>query len=414
MENYNILILILSILFSAFFSGLEIAFYRVNQLHVELEKQKGIAPARLISYFTNHPSSFITNTLIGNNVALVIYGLVFTIVFEQIFHVPEGILSFLIITFSSTLLILIFAEFLPKALFIINPLQMLKVFAIPYWFIYILLYPLNIVTSILSKLLLRISGTHVKDEKHAFNHYDLFQFVTDEQIEKSVDQKLDLDKNMIRKVIDLPNIKIRECLVPRTELVAIEESDSLENLRNLFIKSGHSKILVYQDNIDQVVGFVHIIDLYNHPKSIKDITRPIIIVAESMPANKLLKQFTESNRSLGLVVDEYGGTAGLVTIEDLLEEIFGEIEDEYDIESLREVRINDKEFIFSARHEIDYLNEKYGLNIPEGDYETLGGFVLEIHESIPVENTRINYQNLEIKVLSAKENLIEEVQVKIL
>lgn len=416
--EYLLLILLLSMAFSAFFSGLEIAFYQANHLKVELQSKQGLTSAKLLSRFTSHPTNFITNTLIGNNIALVVYGLAFTRLFDLLF--PQGIfglqdpfISFILLTIISTVIILIFSEFLPKALFLINPNKVLNLFMLPYSLTYIVFYPINILVRYVSKWLLLIPGIKVRDKKPTFDFYDIFHSYDSEESSEEETPNFELDRQMVKNVIELPNVKVRECMVPRTELVAVEAGEEIETLRKMFVETGLSKILVYQENIDQVIGFIHMIDLYTHPDDIKKILRPIVIVAESMPANKLLKQFTDSNRSLGLVVDEYGGTSGLVTIEDLLEEIFGEIEDEFDKEEFREVKVKDNEYIFSARLEIDYLNEKYGFELPEADYETLGGFILEIHESIPKINTIIHFEHLTFKVLSATENRIEEVLMKI-
>jgi putative hemolysin len=224
---------------------------------------------------------------------------------------------------------------------------------------------------------------------------------------------MDLDTQILKNAIELPNVKVREFMVPRLEVQAIEITDTIENLKLEFVKTGHSKILVYDDSIDQVLGYVHAVDLYENPGSIRDIIRPVNIVTEAMPANVLLKEFTNKSFSIALVVDEFGGTAGIVTIEDVLEEIFGEIRDEFDSDILKEVRVNDTEFIFSARLEIDYLNEKYALNLPAGDYETLGGLILEIHENIPSKNTIIDLEHFKFKILSATENRVEEIMIKI-
>ena len=258
-------------------------------------------------------------------------------------------------------------------------------------------------------MLLTLSGNKPEEKKQVFDFYDLFHFVKKEEHKIEAEHDVDLDTQIFKNAIELPNIKVRECMVPRTEIVGIDLDDNISNLIRIFNKTGHSKVIVYRENVDQVIGYVHMIDLFENPETIKTILRPIIIIAESMPANKLLKEFTASNRSLGLVVDEYGGTAGIVTIEDVLEEIFGEIEDEFDNEDLKEVVVSNNEYIFSARHEIDYLNEKYDLNLPMGDYETLGGYILEVNESIPKENDIIETDEFKFTILTAQENRIENV-----
>lgn len=264
----------------------------------------------------------------------------------------------------------------------------------------------------ISKLLLLSVGVKLSEEKPSFDYYDLFHFVTDDDKGKKEENSLELDTQILRNVIELPRVKVRECMVPRPEIVSIDIEDSIDELKRLFIESGHSKIIVFRENSEQIVGYVHVTDLFNNPESIESILRPVFFVAEAMPANKLLKEFTSSNKSIGLVVDEYGGTAGIISIEDVLEEIFGEIEDEFDSEDLKEVIVNDQEFIFSTRLEIDYLNEKYDLGLPEGDYETLGGLILELYQSIPVKNEIITYGKFMFKILNASSNRIDEIILK--
>jgi len=411
--NSLVLVLFLSLAFSAFFSGLEISFYQANSLRILLDKEKGILSARLMSFFIDHPSKFITNTLLGNNLALVIYGWVFTKLFEKEINISDPILLFILITLISTLIVLVIAEFLPKALFIINPDRTIRFFALPYWITFLLFFPISFFIDLISKFLLFLSGIKIKDKKPAFDFYDIFHIVNNEQIQNTNKDELELDRQMLINVIELPKVKARECMIPRTDIKAIDIEDSIENLTKMFIKTGHSKILVYKENIDSIIGFVHMTDLYDHPESIEDMLRPIIIIAESMTADKLLKQFTESKRSLGIVVDEFGGTAGVITIEDILEEIFGEIEDEYDKENLREVKVNDKKYIFSARLKIDYLNEKYNFNLPEGDYETLSGLILTLNENIPSVKDKIEYGNFKFEILTATQNRIDELQMTI-
>ncbi len=410
----QIIILLSSIVLSAFFSGIEISFYQANLLEVEVEKKKGSTRAGLVSYFSKNQSDFITATLIGNNIAIVIYGIVFTKLIDfyygdsGIFHIQNPFLSFVVITIVSTFIILLIAEFIPKAVFRLMPNKVLEFLIFPYWIFYIILFPVKLIVELLARLILFVMGIKVKDKKNVLDFIDLFHFV-DKRIRQNKNNDLEIDKKMIQNVIELPNLKVRECMVPRTELAALEVNDSIENLKTLFEKSGHSKVVIYEENIDNVLGFVHVIDLYTQPDSIKNILRPIIIIAESMPANKLLKQFMDSKRSLGLVVDEYGGTAGLVTIEDILEEIFGEIEDEFDRESLKEVVVSDNEYIFSARLEIDYLNDKYNFGLPEGDYATLGGYLLELFEKIPKTGNEISQGPNHFKIVSATGNRINEI-----
>ncbi len=412
-----ITVIIISLLLSAFFSGIEIAFYQANYLEIEVDKVRGKTWAKFLSHFSTHQDRFISATLIANNISIVIYGIYFTRWVELlypgtgIFHIANPFVSFIVITLISTFIVLVFAEFIPKAVFRMAPVYFLKFLIYPYWVFYVLVFPFRVVVTFIAQLFISLFGIKLKSRKPRFDFVDLFYLVKTHQAEKQKDEPDAIDENMIKNVIDLPNIKVRECMVPRTEIVAIDSNSSLEDARKAFINSGHSKIPVYDENVDHIKGYIHVIDLFHRPSDLKSIIRPVIHIAESMPANKLLKLFMNSHRSLGVVVDEYGGTAGIITIEDILEEIFGEIEDEFDKDILTEVVVNDKEYIFSARVEIDYLNEKYHLNLPEGDYETLGGFLLEKFERFPSRTEEIIYNGIKFKILSATENRINEVAV---
>jgi CBS domain containing-hemolysin-like protein len=355
----------------------------------------------------------------GNNLALVVYGIAFNAVFALLLTQNQSsllqypFLSFLLVAFISAIIFLFVAQFFPKGIFIINPNRALSFLAVPFLITYIILYPVNLIISQISGLLLLSRGVKVAKTKPSFDYYDLFNSVLEGDLDTATDTGMDVNTQILRNAIELPNIRVREFMIPRTEVKSIEITDTIDNLRRMFVETGHSKIVVYDDNIDQIVGYVHMIDLYNHPESIKSIVKQILIFSEAMPANQLLKEFKDSKTSLGLVVDEFGGTAGIVTIEDVLEEIFGEIRDEYDTDDLKEVVVNDSEFIFSARLEIDFLNEKYNLQIPVGDYETLGGYILEIHQSIPTKNTIIETDRFKFKILTSSENRIDEILLKL-
>ena len=328
--NLYLVIIFGSLLFSAFFSGIEIAYYQANRLKIELDKNKGYTSARILSNFISHPTRFITNTLVGNNIALVIYGLVFTRLLNLmypggVFGIHSSFFSFLVLTVISGLIVLIFAEFIPKALFIINPNRVLKIIIIPFQVVYYVLFPINILVSSVSSLLLQLAGIKVNERRPAFDYHDLFYIVNKEDDNPEYEAEVDLDTQILKNAIELPKIKVRECMVPRPEIVAIDIEDSLDILKAKFIETGHSKILVFKETIDQIIGYVHLVDFLDRPETIKKLIRPVFIIAESMPANELLKEFTSSNKSIGLVVDEYGGTAGIVSIEDVLEEMFGEM-----------------------------------------------------------------------------------------
>jgi len=260
---------------------------------------------------------------------------------------------------------------------------------------------------------MRILGYRIDKKKKTFDLHDLFSFVESSDNESENTSDTQLDTQILKNAIDLPNIKVRDCMIPRPEIVFIDISESVEQLKDLFVSSGHSKIIVVNDSIDFVAGYVHVVDLFFNPKTISEILRKIEFVPESMTINKLLKKFTSSNISIAQVIDEYGGTSGIISIEDVLEEIFGEINDEYDKDALKEVKVSDNEYILSARHEIDYLNEKYNLNLPEGDYSTLGGLVLEITQNFPQKGDLVHHENFTIKILSTSKNKIEEVMLTI-
>lgn len=412
------LIILLSLIFSAFFSGIEIAYYSSNKLRMELKRKQGAPAARLLSYFIRHPSHFMTNTLVGNNIALVVYGIFMKQVLESFFTglpyawLHNDFLTFIIITIISALIVLVFAEFLPKAFFRINPDRLLFIFSYPFVGFYYLFYPVNLFVIGLSKFILRkFLRVDLKEDKPVFNHYDLFHLVTESSEEPG---DIDLNTQIFKNAIEFPYIKVRECMTPRPEIKATRMTASIKELKSLFEDTGYSKIVIYNRDIDNIVGYVHIGDMYKNPRSIESILMPITIATESMPASELLRLLIEKHRSIAIVVDEFGGTSGIITIEDIIEEIFGEIRDEHDVQQLIEKKVSENYYIFSARMEIDYLNEKYGLDLPEGDYETLGGLILSINENIPKTNEIVNYGKFQFTILSASISQIKEIGLKII
>ncbi|MCD6597636.1 MAG: HlyC/CorC family transporter [Bacteroidales bacterium] len=413
------LIILSSILLSAFFSGMEIAFFASNKLRLEIDKKHDTVSTRVISVFTKHPGQYIVTMLIGNNIALVIYGIVMALVLEPFlqvfFHSDTAIL--LLQTIISTLIILFTAEFFPKVIFRLYANIFLKIFSLPVFLFYLIFYPIGRFTIALSHLILRIfTGLKLDSgsDNMVFGKPDLDQLVNENSELSELLEEKDHDIKIFQNALDFSKVKLRECMVPRTELVALERDSRSDELRHAFIESGLSKILIYKETIDNIIGYVNLKDLFSKAEDIQSYIIPIAIVPESMPANKLLKLFVNEKRSIALVVDEFGGTSGIVTIEDILEEIFGEIEDEHDTSELIEKQINNSEYVFSARLEIDYLNEKYHLNLPEHDeYETLAGFIFFSHESIPKLNQRINISHFEFKILKVSETRIEVVHLKI-
>ena len=389
MNNY--LIIALTLASSAFFSGMEIAFVSSNKLRIELEKGKGLLSARLVSGFIHHPSRFIGALLVGNNISLVIYGIAAAAILGPVLQntLPASLATEVIIlvfqTILSTLLILITAEFLPKILFRLNPNGLLNFFAVPVYLIYLMLYPFMYFFLGLSELILRyIFGMKTGTVRYQFTAIDFDEYIRDfyNPAAAQVDEAPEMQ--MIQNVRDFHSTKVRECMVPRNEIIAVEDTISIEELHDLFIVSQHSKIPVYKESIDNLTGYVHLYDLFGKPTAINSVVKPVMIVPETIPASNVLNMMISQRKSVAVVVDEFGGTAGMVTVEDLIEEIFGEIEDEFDVDELLVKQTSETEFILAGRLEIDYLNQEYLLNLPQSDeYETLAGLILSHHQSIP-------------------------------
>lgn len=413
--------ILISLLFSAFFSGMEIAFVSSNKLKIEVDKNKDLLPARILSGFARRQSRFIGAMLLGNNIALVIYGIYSArLLYDPLLRIiPQGIGSAVLLlilqTLLSTMVILVVAEFLPKMLFRINPNKIIEFFAIPTYIIYILIYPAIILFIGLSELILHyIFRINITQPDYSFSAVDLDHYLKESAILQPAEHEDFQEIQMFQNVRDLGNIKLRECMVPRNEIAAINSNESIESLNSLFIESGHSKIPVYHDSIDNIIGYAHLFDLFGKPEKISEIIKPVMIVPETMPANKLLNMFISERKSVALVVDEFGGTAGMLTIEDIIEEIFGEIDDEFDVEDLIENQLDNDEYLFSGRLEIDYLNQKYGLKLAEtDDYETLAGYIIHHHESIPGINEEIIIDNFLFTIVQATDTKIEQVLLRL-
>lgn len=420
MNNYSFTIIVISLLLSAFFSGMEIAFISANKLKVEVDKKSGGFSARLLSHFIHSESRFISAMLVGNNIALVIYGISFAALLQPVFArwLPEAINGELFIlllqTMVSSLIILIFAEFLPKTLFRINPNRFLSVFALPVYIIYYLLYPLVLITIGLSEFILRFFfKMDLSNRKKVFDVVDMDNFLKEFSHDKESEMEGSREIRIFRNAIEFPDIKVRECMIPRTEVVAVAQEEHPDDIRSIFSQTGLSKILIYRESIDNIIGYVHAFDFFRKPKDIRPIIRPVMLVPETMHINKLLKNFIQQQKSIAVVVDEFGGTSGIITIEDIIEEIFGEIDDEYDVDNLLEKQVNENEFVFSARLEIDYLNERYGLNLPDSEeYETLGGLILNHLETIPEKGQELHVFGFLFRIIQVSEKRIELVQVK--
>lgn len=409
----DITIILISIIFSAFFSGMEIAFVSANKLHIELEKKrKGFIP-NILRKLTKNSSKFITTMLVGNNISLVLYSYFMGKLIVEYY----GINSILIQTVISTILILVTAEFLPKAIFRVYANETLKILALPAYFFHVLLYVFSFIINGISDFFLKFIFRTDKDaQQTVFSKEELGNYIT-EQLEFGNDSEEEIDSEIqiFQNALEFQKVKAREIMVPRTEILAIEIHEKVSKLSESFINSGFSKILVYKTSLDDIIGHVNAFELFKKPKTIKSILLPVEIVPESMMINDVLNSLMKKRKSIAIVVDEYGGTSGMITVEDVVEELFGEIEDEHDVQELTDERITETEFKFSARLEIDYLNEEYNLNIPKEEaYETLGGFIIDHTENIPEKGEVLEILGYEITILGVSSSKIEEIRLKIL
>ncbi|MGW8314646.1 MAG: hemolysin family protein [Bacteroidales bacterium] len=415
-----VVLILVSILFSAFFSGMEIAFVSSNKLRIEIDRKQKKIFAGMVSFFTKQPARFIATMLVGNNIALVIYGITFAMLLEvpisRILGSDSEALILFVQTLISTLIILLTAEFLPKTLFRINPNNSLRLLSIPVMTFYVLLYPVTLLTIGISnftmKYLLRVSPD-TKSAEPVFSKVDLDHFLTTLQPEQEVYNEPIEDLKIFKNALEFSGLKVRDCMIPRPDVIALESDVTLEDLKQRFIETGLSRILIYHETIDNVIGYVNSKDLYRKPEKIKSILKPIQFVPETLPVNKLLTNFIKEGKSLALVVDEFGGTSGMITTEDIIEEIFGEIEDEHDTSDLVEKQLGEDHWLLSGRHEIESLNEKYFLGIPESeDYDTLAGYIIQNYESIPENNTTVEIDNFLITITDVSSNRIEEVELR--
>ncbi|QGY43613.1 DUF21 domain-containing protein [Maribellus comscasis] len=412
------IIILITILLSAFFSGMEIAFVSANKLRLELDKKSEPFSSRILKFVTADSGHYIATMLVGNNIALVIYGIAFAGLLEPAFRnfiESESLILFLQ-TIVSTIIILVFAEFLPKTLFRIFPNTILNIFALPLALFYVIFYPVTKFTiSITNSLLKHFLKADVKKSSKdlVFGRIDLDEFVK-ENDHQGPDKKINIETEvkLFKNALDFSKVKLREIMVPRTEIEMLDINATINDLRQKLVETGYSRILIFDENVDNIIGYVHSSVIFQNPTSIKPHIQKVLIVPESMPANKLLSTFIQEHRSIAIVVDEFGGTSGMVTSEDILEEIFGEIEDEHDTSAIIEKKISESEYIFSGRAEIDLLNEKYFFELPESEeFETLAGLILFHHESIPKINTIIKIDNFQLKILKATSTKIELVKL---
>ena len=417
MSGFSLLfIAVISLSFSAFFSGMEIAFISSSKLKIELDNKKGLFSAKILSFFSSKPAWFIAAMLIGNNTALVIYTLYVTDLIEPYlltFNLNNNVVL-LIQTLFSTFFILLFAEFLPKSIFRLNPNSTLRIFSLILFIFYVFLWPLTALVVFLSNVILKLFGNHESLNKVSFKKTDLDLYINELKKDLDEGEEMEHDVKIFHNALSFSEVIARDCMVPRNEIVSLEINDTVEDLKKLFLDSGHSRILIYKDNIDNIIGYVHSLELFKIPISIKSMLIPVSIVPESMSGIKLLEDFIDKKRSVSVVVDEYGGTSGILTMEDIIEEIFGEIDDEHDQEEFIHKELKENVFLFSGRLEIDFINEKYRLKLPvKEDYETLSGMIVSFAETIPKRREIFKIENYELLVLEVDDTKISKVQLTV-
>ena len=421
----DFILLLTSMLLSAFFSGIEIAFITGNKLKLELEKSRKGFTGRILNTLTQSPSRFIATMLVGNNLALVVYGLIMgnwlTPLISKAYvnqFGPQGaeLSSLVLQTIAATVLILFVAEYLPKAIFALQPNKMLSIFSGPAYVFYVVLkLPVILITGFSNLVVRKVLKIKTNQHSQGVDLSDLNYYLR-QLTEEAKDERAEVENEVfiLQNALEFPSVKARECMIPRNEITAIEKSAEVEMLRKSFVESGHSKIVVYSERIDEVIGFVHSFDLFTSPQSINAILRPVFFVAETTPIKDIMTQFIQQHKSLAIVVDEYGGTAGLITLEDIIEELVGEIQDEHDKEVLTDKQLDEHTYLWAGRLEIDALNDKYNLDIPEHeDYETLAGFILFHHQEIPEQGDEIKIGVFRFLMTQVSERNIQEVRVRI-
>lgn len=408
--------IIITLFFSAFFSGLEIAFISSNRLKIELDKTKGSVNSKILQLFYKKETDFIAMLLLGNNISLVLFGLFAALLLEPIiisWGISESAIVLLIQTFISTILVLITAEFLPKAFVQLHPNRYLKVTAVPMFLIYLILFLPTKVIVVMSSGVLRLLKIDSGTTEKVFSRIDLEHYVQDINSRIKDEQDLGNEMQILQNALDFNTVKARDCMVPRIDIVALDLEENITTLNEIFIKTGLSKIVIYKENIDNVIGYVHSFEMFKSPQTIKQILLPIAFVPEAKSGMELLELFSTNSGNIAVVVDEYGGTAGIVTIEDVIEEIFGEIEDEHDTEDLLEEIISKNEFRLSARQEIDYINDKFEIQLEENEsYETIGGLIIHHLEKIPESGTTFEVNNVQISIEKVSDRKIEIVRIK--
>ncbi|MGM0933495.1 MAG: hemolysin family protein [Bacteroidota bacterium] len=422
----EIFIIILSLIFSAFFSGMEIAYVSSNKIYIEIEKRQNDLLATVLRRLTKKPSKFIATMLVGNNIALVVYGFFMGDLImwwlNGLQPIENGIVEYLVTDLSlltqtviSTLLILFTAEFLPKVFFQIYANSMLKFFAIPAYFFYVIFtFISDFVIWISDFVLKKFFKTEGDEVQLAFSKVDLGNFINEQMETVENDEDVDTEIQIFQNALEFSDIKAREVMIPRTEIVAVDKAQAPKDLIETFTETGLSKILVYNETIDDIIGYIHSFELFKKPKSLKSILLPVVFVPETMWVKDVLNILIKKRKSIAVVIDEYGGTSGMITVEDIVEELFGEIEDEHDSPVLIEERLDENHYLFSARLEVDYLNEAYKINIPNGEnYETLGGFIVNYTEEIPQQGELVSIEDFEFEIKEVSNTKIELVELKI-
>ena len=425
--NFQVLVIVVSLILSAFFSGMEIAYVSANKIHIEIEKKQNDFLSKILTKLTAKPSKFIATMLLGNNIALVIYGYYMGELLQHWFMgLPYGEnmswiqqfvtgFSLLSQTIISTLVILLTAEFLPKVFFQIYANRLLKVFAIPAYFFYLLFGMLSTFVIWISDLILkRFFKTEGDEVQLAFTKVELGNYISEQMESVSNQEEVDKEIQNFQNALEFSEVKSREVMIPRTEIIALEERTPPSDLYEQFIETGLSKILVYKDTLDDIIGYVHTFALFKKPKTISSVLMPVVYVPETMLVKDVLNVLTKKRQSIAVVIDEYGGTSGMMTVEDIVEELFGEIEDEHDNVDLEELKLGDNVYQFSARLEVDYLNTTYKINLPESEnYETLGGLVVHYTEGIPEEGETIEVEDITFHILETSSTKIERIEVRL-
>lgn len=411
--------LLITMIFSAFFSGMEIAFVSSNRMLLEMGREKDGLTQKVIALFYKHPNTFVSTMLVGNNIALVVYGILFADIFDKTLFasLPEGAPRVTADTLLSTLIVLFTGEFLPKTIFKSNANTMLTLFALPAWLCYVVLYPISRFATMLSKELLGMFGIKWRstNEDKEFTKVDLDYLVQSSIDNAKNEEDIEEEVRIFQNALDFSDTKVRDCMVPRTEIDAIEDTCDIEQLKQKFIESGHSKIVVYHEDIDHIIGYIHSSEMFRNPKDWTKSLRTMIFVPETMAASKMMQTLLAQKKSLGVVVDEFGGTSGLVALEDIVEEIFGDIEDEHDSTHYVAKQLEHGEYLLSARLEIEKVNEMFDLDLPENDdYMTVGGLILHEYQSFPKLNEIVKIGRFEFKIIKNTATKIELVRLKVI